>query len=560
MILIAARHKREIDPLLELYSAKREGKFYKSGDILFIAGADSSLSLSSQTAYTIGKYPSIKIAMLFGLSGSVSNFEVGDFAAVNRVSLIDKHSKPIFNPINMKEIASFSMAKLVSVIDGVNLDSNVLNHFGDIVDNEGYFFAKTVKETGAFGIIIKFISDNNKKSQIEKIKREGFNFNPIRIKQFIDSLLKIDSDELKLEIFKHTGICKDYIINGLNKLFTQNHLSFSNRQKIYRKIKINSSKPHINKFYKPAAIIEKDIDRSRIKMSLNGLKTFEVDDYVPYFHNLKDKSAVIFANKKGEFLRKTPDSYTPDGKKGYSILNAYNCIYDCSYCFLKGYFKSFNPVIFLNYEDYFDEITKVIESDRRRPLYFFAGTFSDSFALMPYSNFNTELIKFFRNLKDDIYLEFRTKSAHIKDFLSIKPSNNIILAFSLSPDSVIKRLEFMTPALKKRLNAIELLDRRGFKIGIRIDPVIIDYLDEYNEIINSIKQIRNIHSVEVGFLRFDKNGYKNMLNSKNAYILKTLEYSNGMYRYDKDKILRAKRFFQAELKNFNFYKSMEFEN
>ena len=560
MILIAARHKREIEPLLKLYSAKREGKFYKSGDILFIAGADSSLSLSSRTAYAIGRYPSIKIAVLFGSSGSVSNAEIGDFAAVNRVSLIDKHSEPIFNPINMREIASFSMAKLVSVIDGVNLDSNVLSHFGDIVDNEGYFFAKAVKETSAFVIIIKFISDNNKKSQIEKIKREGFNFNPKRVKQFIDSLLNIDGNELKLEIFKHTGICKDHIVNGISRLFTQNYLSFSNRQKIYRKMKINSSRSHIDKFYKPITIIEKNIDRNRIKIPLNGSKTLAVDNYVPYFHNLKDKSAVIFANKKGEFLRKTPDSYTPDGKKGYSILNAYNCIYDCSYCFLKGYFKSFNPVIFLNYEDYFNEITKIIKSDSRRPLYFFAGTFSDSFALMPYSNFNTELMKFFQNLEDDIYLEFRTKSTHIKDFLDIKPSNNIILAFSLSPGSVIKRLEFMTPALEKRLNAIKLLDRKGFKIGIRIDPVIIDCLDDYNEIISSIKHIKNIHSIEVGFLRFDKNGYKNMLNSKNAYILKTLEYNNGMYRYSKDKILRAKRFFQAELKNFNFYKSMEFES
>lgn len=560
MILIAARHKKEIEPLIELYSAKKEGRFYKSDNILFIAGADNGLSLSAQVVYTIGRNTNIKIAVLLGLAGSVSNFKIGDLVAVNRVSLIDKYSKLIFNPINMRGIAFFKRAKLVSVIEGVNLDSGFVSHFGDVVDNEGYFFARSIKETDALGIIIKLISDNNRKSQIEKIKKNGFNFDSRRIKQFIDSLIKIDSDELELEIFKYTGTWEVNIIKGIKKLFIKKRLSFSNRQKIYKKIKINNSKPHINKFFSPLIIIEKSVDKSRITIPFDGLKTVEVDDYVSYFHNLKNKNAIIFANKRGEFLRETPDNYTPDGKKGYSILNAYNCIYDCSYCFLKGYFKSFNPVIFLNYEDYLNEITKVIKTDKRRPLYFFAGTFSDSFALMPYSNFNIELIKFFQNLNDDVYLEFRTKSTHIKDFLNIKPSNNIILAFSLSPDSVIKKFEFMTPAYEKRLSAIELLDKKGFKIGIRIDPIIIDYLDDYNGIIDNIKQIKNIHSIEIGFLRFDKNGYKNMLNSENAYILKSLEYSNGMYRYDKQKILKAKNFFQGKLKGFNFYKSMEFES
>ena len=560
MILIAARHKKEIEPLLKLYSAKKEGRFYKSGNILFTIGSNNGLSLAANIAYTIGRNANIKIALLFGLAGSVSNFKIGDLVAVNKVSLIDKYSKLIFNPINMKNIAFFNVAKLVSVLEGINLDSGFVSHFGDIVDNEGYFFARAVKETDALGIIIKLISDNNQKSQIEKIKKSSLNFDSSRIKQFIDSLIKIDSDELKFEIFKYTGIWAVNTLKGVKKLFIKKRLSFSNRQKIYRKIKINNSKPHINKFLSPLIIIEKSADKSRIRIPLDGLQTFKVDDYVSYFHNLKDKNAIIFANKKGEFLRKTPDDYTPDGKGGYSILNAYNCIYDCSYCFLKGYFKSFNPVIFLNYEDYLNEIAKVIETDKRRPLYFFAGTFSDSLALMPYSNFNIELIKFFQNLNDDVYLEFRTKSNHIKDFLNIKPSNNIILAFSLSPNSVIKKFEFMTPAYEKRSSAIELLDKKGFKIGIRIDPVIIDYLDDYNEIINSIKQIKNIHSIEIGFLRFDKNGYKNMLSSKNTYILKPLEYNNRMYRYGKQEVLKAKKFFQEKLKGLNFYKSMEFES
>ena len=38
-----------------------------------------------------------------------------------------------------------------------------------------------------------------------------------------------------------------------------------------------------------------------------------------------------------------------------------NCIYDCNYCFLQGMFNSANYLVFVNYEDYFKEIEKIIK-------------------------------------------------------------------------------------------------------------------------------------------------------------------------------------------------------
>ena len=37
----------------------------------------------------------------------------------------------------------------------------------------------------------------------------------------------------------------------------------------------------------------------------------------------------------------------------------YNCLFDCKYCFLQGMYSSANYVIFVNYEDYYDEIKKI---------------------------------------------------------------------------------------------------------------------------------------------------------------------------------------------------------
>ncbi|PPR26236.1 MAG: hypothetical protein CFH34_01080, partial [Alphaproteobacteria bacterium MarineAlpha9_Bin4] len=70
----------------------------------------------------------------------------------------------------------------------------------------------------------------------------------------------------------------------------------------------------------------------------------------------KKNPAVILAKKQGNFLLKTPESYTIGRKNNYYFSYMYNCIFDCRYCFLQGLYNSSNFVIFINYEDYFNEI------------------------------------------------------------------------------------------------------------------------------------------------------------------------------------------------------------
>ncbi len=556
MILIVSEHLKEIELLINHYKLKKKDGIFKNDALsVFVNYGQGSLALSYSVANIISIYNDIEISVLFGIAGSVGKkFKVGDFCTARRVKLMDKSLNPVFNPIDMANIADFKSADIVTLLEGVNFDNEYLSKFADLIDNEAYFFAKAVKSLNKFGIILKTVSDTNKLSELRDIRKNPFDYDLNRLVNFVDRLIDIDKNSIKIEILKNTGFIDKNIVDKLCKIIEKKRLSFSNRQKLYKKIKLNKHMLKTEQFEKPLIVLEKNIDRSRIKINLSKFNVKEVNDYVPYFHNMKDRKAVIFANKKGEFLRKTPNHYTPDGESGYSILNAYNCVYDCSYCFLKGYFKSFNPVIFLNYEDYFKEIERVVKYNTRRPLYFFAGTFSDTVALSYLSDFNIKLVEFFSHFNDDIYLELRTKSDRIEDFISIVPSKNIIMAFSLSPNSVVKKFENLTPSFEARMKAIKKLDELGFKIGIRIDPVIFDYLNEYGEVFDSVKLIKNLHSVEVGFLRFDKNGYKNMLN-KNPNILKDLQYENKMYRYGKKIRMQAEDFIKSKLDNF--YMSME---
>jgi DNA repair photolyase len=42
-------------------------------------------------------------------------------------------------------------------------------------------------------------------------------------------------------------------------------------------------------------------------------------------------------------------------------------------------------------------------------------------------------------------MEIRTKSINIKNLLSLKPSKNVEIAFSLNPNEVISKYELKTP-------------------------------------------------------------------------------------------------------------------
>jgi spore photoproduct lyase len=556
MILLASEHKREIEPLLESYTFEKQGKLLKYKNLyLFINYGRGALSLGFEVSSILSSDSSINIAVLFGFSGSLDEDElkVGDFFLTKNVKLLCS-KKPLFNPIELITLNGIRQADVVSLFDGYEFDNRFLNMFGDAVDKESYMFAKALKGFNVLGMDLRLVSDTNTKSEILNIKKKPIVYNVDFLKSFLDKLMRIDRNELNLEIVKHTGYFDLGIVEGIRQFVLKNRMTFSNRQKMYKKIKVNTKKTTKKPFRNTNVLIENGVKKSRISIDADRYNVYKIDDYVSYFHNLKDKKAVLFANKKGEFLRKTPNNYTPDKESGYSIVNAYNCIYDCEYCFLKGYFRSFNPVIFLNYEYYFKAILKTIEEDKRRPIYFYGGTFSDSLAINRFSDFNKKLIEFFGELDSGVYLELRTKSDDISMFYDIKPNENTILAFSINPQVVIDRYEHLTPSLRRRYDAMRKLDNLGFKIGIRIDPVFIEYIDEYKKLAEIIKNIDNLHSVEIGFLRFNKKDYANMLN-KEPSILRNLIFDNGMYRYDsirrKEAIDKLKQWFG------DFYINME---
>ena len=89
-----------------------------------------------------------------------------------------------------------------------------------------------------------------------------------------------------------------------------------------------------------------------------------IHDYRDVFNRKKQSHAqqkssqnLILAKKKNDFLYSaSPVCQSFDYANFYYTTTMMNCIYDCEYCFLKGMYPSGNLVIFVNIEDFLNEI------------------------------------------------------------------------------------------------------------------------------------------------------------------------------------------------------------
>ena len=232
------------------------------------------------------------------------------------------------------------------------------------------------------------------------------------------------------------------------------------------------------------------------------------------FRLQKQNPALILARKHQKHVLPTPVGYGIGGNRNYYFSHMLNCMYDCRYCFLQGMYRSANYVVFVNYEDFFDQIatTTAAASDDS---WFFSGYDCDSMAMEPVTGFMHEALKRFEKLPK-AQLEIRTKSTQIRSLLNRDVIPNCIVAFSFSPERTSEALEHGVPKLEKRIHAMEKLQIKGWKIGLRLDPIVFspalqaDYESLLQRIFSTI-DASQIHSVSYGMFRLPKPFFKKMV-------------------------------------------------
>lgn len=231
----------------------------------------------------------------------------------------------------------------------------------------------------------------------------------------------------------------------------------------------------------------------------------------PYLQK-RDSLNLFIARKEGQLLKLAPDAYGTAGDPHYYFIHAYNCIYECQYCYLQGYFNSPDIVLFINHEEILAEMQETLSKHPGKRVWFHAGEFSDSLAL---SHFTGEVDLYYEFCKKnpDAFIELRTKSVNTKEIEKLTPLPNFITSFSLSPKDMARRVDVKTPALDGRLRAMKGLLDRGFRIAAHFDPIIFEdaFREKYEELLSTMESLgltKELQYLSLGVVRFTKEVYR----------------------------------------------------
>ena len=265
------------------------------------------------------------------------------------------------------------------------------------------------------------------------------------------------------------------------------------------------------------------------------------------FRLQKKQPALILAKKHKGFVLPAPEAYSIGAKENYYFSHMMNCLYDCRYCFLQGMYRSAHYVLFVNYEDFANEIKNKIQKTDKE-IHFFSGYDCDSLALEPVTKFLEYFLPVFRKHRKAL-LEIRTKSTQIRTLLNTEPFENCVLAWSFTPAEIAAVLEHKTPSVDRRIISIIKLQEKGWRIGLRFDPLIYssEYQSQYRKLFADTLQICNpelLHSVTLGSFRLPKGYFKSLqkMYPDERLFASPLEEANGMFSY--------KAQIQSEMLNF----------
>lgn len=178
----------------------------------------------------------------------------------------------------------------------------------------------------------------------------------------------------------------------------------------------------------------------------------------------------------------------------YELILSNGCPYHCSYCYLKLTFRGkTNPTVFENgWGRVQEEVEKFPEG------VFSTGELADSLAVTP--PLLPEALNYF-STQESRYILLVTKSINVDILRKMKPSNQIILSFSVNSERSANEFEIGVPSPVNRLAMAKEMINEGWRVRIRLDPVVLDFgLDGYKNICEKIAEIEP-ERVTAGTLR-----------------------------------------------------------
>ena len=308
---------------------------------------------------------------------------------------------------------------------------------------------------------------------------------------------------------------------------------------------------YYNSFFSHIYVEKSVINHPRTKQLMEKFpeaEIIEIDHYKDVFCRSRQYTAgqhraqqLILAAKKNNFIYEgAPVCQSFGNDYFYYTSCMMNCVFDCEYCYLKGMYPSGNVVIFVNLEDFFEQVEKILE---KHEVYLCVSYDTDLMAVENIAGYTEEWVDFAKR-HSGLKIEIRTKSAN-KSFISrIDAAENVIYAFTLSPQAVIESFEHRTAPLKSRLECAALAISRKMKVRLAFDPMIYckNWREAYREMFEQVCEsidFDSLFDVSVGTFRVSVEYLKKMKKQEpySPAVQFPFVNDNGFYHYPRELML-----------------------
>lgn len=280
----------------------------------------------------------------------------------------------------------------------------------------------------------------------------------------------------------------------------------------------------------------------KILNKFRNAQKIEIDNYREIFcrrnqnFNLQKKSTqLILAVKKDNFVYEgAPVCQNFGNSHFYYTSSVMNCIYNCEYCYLQGMYPSANIVIFVNIDDIFKRVEELL---KLYDVYLCISYDTDLLAFEGITGFTAKWVQFAKEHKN-LKIEIRTKSSNYNALSKFHPMDNVILAWTLSPEKVAENYEDKTSSLQERLKSVKQCIKDGWNTRLCFDPILYidDYKTQYSNLINRVfSEIdqSEIQDASIGVFRISKEYFKKIKKQRRNSKIMAYPFvcNNGVYSY-----------------------------
>ncbi|BCD59868.1 spore photoproduct lyase [Nitratiruptor sp. YY08-14] len=248
-----------------------------------------------------------------------------------------------------------------------------------------------------------------------------------------------------------------------------------------------------------------------------------------------------------------------------------SCGYDCSYCSIQSFYNEDTITFNTNLK----EKLLALNIDPGEIYHIGTGQSSDSLMWGNRGGVLEALIAFAEKYPN-VILELKTKSDNVKYLLEHDYPPNIIVTWSLNPQTIIDKEERLTASLQERLEAAKKIHDKGRLVGFHFHPMVWyeGWQQEYGEIFDTLIKTFDpslVALVSLGTLTFIKPVIKKLrkraMKSKILQMPLTdaagklsypLEIKEQMFRFAYDALApwRGKVFFYMCMEDHSLWKKV----